>query len=114
MHGSDDARRRWLGLFFLTVSAGMLLCGQTFLQPHLEGFLFLVYWLSCLGFTCVTLVIALLDVRAVRRRILEEHRQEQAALLRRTLADLEHGHSRPPAGPRPPLGEAPDSDRQST
>lgn len=104
-----DARRRWLGLFFLTLSAGLLLCGQTFLRPHLEGFVFAVYWLCCFGFTFVTLGIALLDLRAVRRRILEEHRQQQAELLQRTLDEVER------LGKRPPADEAAsDSRRQSS
>lgn len=105
---SADARRRWLGLFFLTVSAGLLLCGQTFLRPHLEGFAFAVYWLCCFGFTFVTLAIALLDVRAVRRRLLEEYRQQQAELLQRTLEDVERLGKRPPGG-----GTGSDSHRQS-
>jgi len=88
MSNSADARRRWLGLFFLTISAGMLIWGQTILQPHLKGLVFAVYWLSCFGFTFVTIFIALLDVRAVRKRLMEEQR-EQAELLRRTLEDIE-------------------------
>ena len=104
-----DARRRWLGLFFLTVAVGLLLCGQTILRPHLEGFTFAVYWLCCFGFTFVTLGIALLDLRTVRRRLLEEHRQQQAELLQRTLDDLERLKKAPS-----PDGEPPDSRRQSS
>lgn len=101
MSNSADARRRWLGLFFLTLSAGMLIWGQTILRPHLTGFAFAVYWLACFGFTFVTIFIALLDVRAVRRRLREEQR-EQADLLRRTLEDIQ---DKTGPGSRPPPGQ---------
>lgn len=98
MSNAADARRRWLGLFFLTIAAGMLIWGQTILRPHLTGFVFAVYWLCCFGFTFVTIFIALLDVRAVRRRLREEQK-EQADLLRRTLEDIKKAEHRDPPGP---------------
>ena len=42
-----DALRRWLGLFCLTMAAGMLIWGQTVLKPLLEGIGFLLYWAGC-------------------------------------------------------------------
>lgn len=80
-----DALRRWLGAFCLAVAAGMLIWGQTLLKPHLGGVWFVFYWLICLGFTVAALLIALLDLRAVRRRTRDEHRE----LVERTLADLD-------------------------
>lgn len=108
MNNTADARRRWFGLFFLTLSAGMLIWGQTLLRPHLTGMVFVVYWLSCFGFTFVTIFIALLDVRAVRRRLREEQ-IEQVDLLRRTLEDIEDNPKPPPSSSRPPTspGDAP-------
>ncbi len=79
-----DARRRWLGLFCLTMAAGMLTWGLIVLGSHLQGYWFLVYWAVCFLFTIAALFIALLDMRAVRRRM----RREQQDLLHSTLAEI--------------------------
>jgi hypothetical protein len=86
---SADAMRRWLGLFCLTVAAGMLIWGQTLLKPFLQGVGFLIYWSFCFVFTFGAIFIALLDVRAMRRRT----RREQQELLQRTLQDVENEQS---------------------
>ncbi|PYM10190.1 MAG: hypothetical protein DME18_16775, partial [Verrucomicrobia bacterium] len=66
MHGNPaDARRRWFGVFFLIIAVGMLVWGQTFLKPYLEGLGFIVYWLACMGFTGLAMLSALLDIWAV-------------------------------------------------
>jgi len=57
----------------------MLIWGQTLLKPLLEGVVFVVYWLACMGFTALAMVTALLDIRAVRRRT----RDQQRDLLQR-------------------------------
>jgi hypothetical protein len=82
---SADALRRWLGAFCLTVAAGMLIWGQTLLKPLLKGWMFIVYWTLCFVFTFGAIVIAIMDIRALRRRT----RQEQKELLERTLAEVE-------------------------
>jgi membrane protein implicated in regulation of membrane protease activity len=82
---SADAMRRWLGLFCLTMAAGMLIWGQTLLKPLLEGWLYIGYWTLGFIFTFGAIVIALLDIRALRRRT----RREQKELLERTLAEVE-------------------------
>jgi len=74
-----DARRRWFGVFFLIVACGMLIWGQTLLKPLLDGVVFLVYWLACMGFTALAMLTALLDMRAVRRST----RDHQRDLLQR-------------------------------
>ncbi len=76
-----DERRRWFGVFFLLVAVGMLIWGLTWLQARLTGLAFVAYWLGCLGFTGLALLTALLDARAVRRRLREENRE----LFRRTM-----------------------------
>jgi len=86
---SADALRRWLGLFCLTVAAGMLIWGQTLLKPYLQGVGFLIYWAFCFFFTFGAIVIALLDVRAMRRRT----RREQQELIQRALEDVEKERS---------------------
>jgi hypothetical protein len=83
---SADALRRWLGAFCLTVAAGMLIWGQTLLKPYLQGFGFLIYWSVCFFFTFGAIFIALLDVRAMRRRT----RREQQELIERTLDEVEN------------------------
>lgn len=87
MANSADALRRWLGAFCLAVAAGMLIWGQTILVPYLRGIGFLIYWGICFIFTIGAISIALLDVRAMRRRV----REEQAALIQRTLEEIERG-----------------------
>lgn len=86
MADSADARRRWFGLFFLVLAAGMLIWGQIILRPYLKGVWFLLYWLLCFIFTGLAIVTALLDVRATRRRTRQEHRE----LMERTWEDIEH------------------------
>jgi hypothetical protein len=80
-----DIRRRWFGVFFLLIAAGMLIWGQTILKPYLEGIGFVVYWLSCMAFTGLALVTALLDIWAVRRRT----REQQRDLLQRIFDEAE-------------------------
>ena len=80
-----DVRRRWFGMFFLLIAAGMLIWGQTILKPLLEGIAFVLYWVACLAFTGLALVTALLDIWAVRRRT----REQQRDLLQRILDEGE-------------------------
>jgi hypothetical protein len=80
-----DALRRWLGLLCLALAGGMLIWGQTVLKPHLQGLWFLIYWAICFLLTFGAIGIALLDMRAVRKRL----RSEQETLIKQTLANLE-------------------------
>lgn len=93
MENSAEAVRRWWGAFCLAMAAGMLIWGQTVLQPYLEGGWFLLYWFFCFGFTLGAIVIALIDVRAVRRRVKAEHRE----LLQRAIDDIAAEEDDPPA-----------------
>jgi hypothetical protein len=100
MTNSVDAWRRWLGMFCLAVAAGMLIWGRTILASQLQGVGFIIYWLVCFLFTIASIVIALLDVRAMLRHI----RDERADLLRRALNDIEQsaaekGQEDPPLTP---------------
>ena len=71
---SVDARRRWFGTFFLIVAGGMLLWGFTFLAPALvkRPMLFVIYWITCLGFTLLSFLIAVYDMHVIRKRVREE------------------------------------------
>jgi hypothetical protein len=81
MGRSPDTFRRVLGAVCLAISAGMLIVGQTALRDKLQGKVFIYYWLACMVMTCVTLMIALLDLRAVRLR----SRREQTELIEEAL-----------------------------
>jgi hypothetical protein len=80
-----DVRRRWFGVFFLLIAAGMLIWGQTILKPYLEGIGFVLYWLTCMAFIGLALLTALLDIWAVRRRT----REQQRDLLQRIFNEVE-------------------------
>jgi hypothetical protein len=83
-----DVRRRWFGVFFLVIAAGMLIWGHTILKPYLEGIGFVLYWLACMAFTGLALLTALLDIWAVRRRT----REQQRDLLQR-IFEFDDGES---------------------
>jgi hypothetical protein len=91
MLDSADARRRWWGLFCLTLAAGLLVWGQTVLRDLLIGWWFLAYWAVCFACTASAILIALLDLRALRRRLRRSH----ADLVERALDQIEE------AGPPP-------------
>jgi hypothetical protein len=86
MAKASNVRRRVLGVLFLTTAAGMLIAGQTVWQSRLqeEPRVFVYYWSVCFLFTGLTLLTALWDLRAVRRR----SRQERAELVKKTWSDI--------------------------
>ena len=85
MPSSNDALRRWTGAICLFLAAGLLIGGVTWLRDELQGFRFLGYWFLCFLCTVVAMICAVLDLRAVRRRI----RAEQLELLEHTLNKLQ-------------------------
>jgi hypothetical protein len=85
MPNSVDSMRRWLGLLFLALAFGFLVWGQTVLRDRLKGAAFLLYWFCCFLFTMAAIVVALLDVRATRKRAQQEHRD----LVQRTLDEID-------------------------
>ncbi len=87
MGHSPDTRRRWFGAICLTVATGMLALGLTVLQARLQGEVFVYYWLACTIFTGLTMVVALLDLRAVRRR----SQQEENELVKNVLREFAPG-----------------------
>jgi membrane protein implicated in regulation of membrane protease activity len=88
---SRDGWRRLLGVVFLAIAGGMLLIGQTVLKDRLQSLDFVYYWLTCTVFTGLTLIVALLDMRVVRRRA----RQQQSELLKNTLREINLEQSKP-------------------
>ncbi len=82
---SSTARRRWFGAAVLTTALAMLVCGQTVLRGKLGGTAFVAYWCLCFGLTFLAMIVALLDARALQRRM----RHEQRDLLESTLAEIQ-------------------------
>lgn len=65
----------------------MLIWGETVLQAYLRQhpILFVVFWLACILLTGTAFLVALLEMRAIRR----EWQGSQRELLRETMKDLE-------------------------
>ena len=63
----------------------MLVAGETVFDGKLSPTVFLLYWLGCLVFTVLAIVTAVADVRALRREV----RDEQRALIDRTLQNVQ-------------------------
>ncbi len=84
-----DKRRRWFGLFYVISAAGMFIWGQTWLEPHLRGLVFVFYWLACFGLTMLAILTALLDIWVIRLR--QQSQESEAA--KRAL------HAQPPPKP---------------
>ena len=89
------ARRRWFGAVVLVAALAMLICGETVLKEKLGNLTFTCYWLLCFGFTCLAMLVALLDARALRRRTSWEHRD----LFEATLKEIQTEPKTRPLGP---------------
>jgi membrane protein implicated in regulation of membrane protease activity len=81
------ARRRWFGALTLVAALLMLIGGETVFKSLLTDVGFLIYWLVCLGFTCLAIVIAFLDVRALGQRVRKERHQLLETTLNQIQAD---------------------------
>ena len=79
------AGRRWFGAVVLAGALAMLVLGQTVLRDRLKDLEYLFYWIGCFGLTGLAVLVALWDVRALRRR----SRQAERALLQSTLQQIE-------------------------
>jgi hypothetical protein len=90
MMTASDARRRGLGLLFLAAALGMLVMGLTVLNRSLEGWAFLLYWLGCFAFTLTAMLVAFVDLWAIRQRT----RDEQRDLIQHTLEDADEAQER--------------------
>ena len=78
-------QRRVIGAIFVLLAIAMLICGQTIPPGRLSPLGFLMYWLICLVFTCLAIVIAFRDARDMQQKVQREHR----ALLDETLKTME-------------------------
>lgn len=59
----------------LTLALGMLVVGQLWLKDRMSAPQLLAYWGVCFLLTSGALLVALLEMRTVRRRTREEHRR---------------------------------------
>ena len=72
-------------MFCLAMASGMLIWGHTILQSYLQGIPFVIYWGICFAFTIASIVIALLDVRAMLRNI----KVERVTLAKRAMREIQ-------------------------
>ncbi|MHB1305876.1 MAG: hypothetical protein ACYDC1_16895 [Limisphaerales bacterium] len=89
VNSTHTAWRRWFGLLFLILSGGQLVWGFTWLTPHLVGRTFVLYWLACFVFAGLALLVAVLDLFAIRR----DARRSRQELFRRTVERLAMEHA---------------------
>ena len=92
-----ESRRRQFGTACLTGAAVMLVLGQTLLKSYLAGLVFIFYWLGCFLLTGLTIVTALIDARAVRRKA----REQQQDLLQDALGKINRAEEDKPDSSRP-------------
>jgi len=88
---AGDMRRRWFGFTSLFLAGGMLIAGQTVLEPRLTRVAFLIYWMTCFLLVVAAILTALLDVRAMRNRT----RREQTDLMEQALDEIKRQAGRP-------------------
>ena len=89
------ARRRWFGAVVLLAALGMLICGETVLRGKLGDLTFIAYWLTCFVITGLAVVVALLDARALQRRIRQEHRDLFETTLKKIQSEARTRPARP-------------------
>ena len=92
VNSTHTAWRRWFGLLFLILAGGQLVWGFTLLAPHLAGRTFVLYWLACFLFAGLALLVAVLDLFAIRRHARKSRRE----LFRRTIERLATEHETEP------------------
>ena|SRR5579864_524310 len=88
-------RRRRFGVLMLAAALLMLVAGQTVLKNRLKDLGFLMYWLGCLVFTAIAIVVAYIDARSLQRR----GRREARELLENTLGEIQKDATKKPVRP---------------
>jgi hypothetical protein len=83
------ARRRWFGGAMLLAAVIVLIGGETLVKERLGLMASLICWLVCLVFTGLAILAAFLDVRALRRRTLQEQRDLFEATLKKIESEVE-------------------------
>lgn len=83
---------RGLATVCLAVSVGMVIVGESLLKERLRAEAFIYYWLVCITFTFLTMLIALADFWIARRRLHREQKelfQEALRMIARAGGDAE-------------------------
>jgi len=81
---SAEKVRRWIGGGFLGAALAMVITGETVLKNRLQPTGFVFFWLGCLIFTGLAMIVAIIDFAAQQRRAQEEQRK----LFETTLDDI--------------------------
>lgn len=95
---------RWFGALALAGAVLLLVLGEAWLKQRLAPVWMLGYWMVCFLLTVVAMVVALVELRAIRIKA----RQAQLNLFQETLDQIsvEAGQSKraepPPSGGKPP------------
>lgn len=89
MNEPADARRRWFGLLFLILAAGMTTWGLTLLESRLRGWGFIGYWLLCFAFLGLAVAIALWDWWLIRQRRRVQRARLAREMVEHAVADTE-------------------------
>lgn len=96
--------RRWLGIVFLGLAAGMLVLGEVLLKDRLKGGAFLGYWGGCFLCVMLAMVTAWLDLRALKR----QNREAQRDLMEQAWRELGNRPAEPGSGKAcPPSADGP-------
>ncbi len=76
--------RRWSAVFSLIITILLLISGLTFLKSELFGKSFIIFWLVCLFFTVLSILLALVELRFINY----QSKKEQKALIEETVDGL--------------------------
>ena len=87
MESSAQSRRHRLGIVFLVAAVLWMTAGLTVFESLLRGSTFIVYWLSCCVLTGSAMVVALVEIRALRRQVREQQRELLEETMRRIRRD---------------------------
>jgi NADH:ubiquinone oxidoreductase subunit 6 (subunit J) len=85
---SPGTTLRWLAATTLFSSVAMVATGEFLLKERLHAEVFIYYWMVCIAFTFLTMMLALADFWIVRRRM---HRQQRVLLAEALEAVVQAG-----------------------
>jgi uncharacterized membrane protein YhaH (DUF805 family) len=81
---NPNVRRRRAGLVFLGLAGVMLVLGLTLFGKSLRGVGFLAYWLGCLALTLTAMLLAVREMRDIRR----QNREEKIGLFEKAFDEV--------------------------
>ncbi len=94
-------RRRVMGAIFLLAALAMLVGGETVLKERLSPAQFLIFWLCCLLFTLLAIMVAFRDFRVMTRRVAKDQRELFESTLRKIESDARSKKNEQSAKPPP-------------